>query len=1074
MNFEKAWRSGPAPRIEEYIARVPSSTRSSLISELVQIELYYRLGAADPVAADEYCRRFPEVSTDQLAALVEAAKAENELAGKATSPQSLPRIETVVPPQPGPDTMIGPYRLLDRIGQGGMGTVFRALQTEPVEREVALKVVKPGLESRQFVARFEAERQALALMDHPNIARVLDAGTTDDGRPFFVMELVQGITITEHCDAHRLSIRQRLELFLQVCRAVQHAHQKGVIHRDLKPSNVLVTVYDGSPVPKVIDFGVVKITGPTVTDRTTFTGWGTLVGTLQYMSPEQAELNQLDIDTRCDIYSLSVLLYELLTGTTPLVRSQLHDLGLLEVLRMIREEEPARPSARISTLREASTASANRQSDPRRLTNLLRGELDWIVMKGLEKERDRRYATTNGLAADIRRYLDDEPVHARPPSAWYRFCKLARRNKVILSTASLVMASLLLGTVLSTWQAFRASEAKYDAFVQMNRAQKAEQEAKDSENVARVSEADTAAFAAFLVENVLMASRPEGEQGGLGIDTTVLVALESAEASMESVFRGQPRAELIARQSMGVTWRHLRKYQSSERHLRRAVELATSLYGPTDDATLKARNSLGVLLDHMGRREDAVQELEEVLRLRIAEYGTDDPRTLNTMSNLGLAYEHAQNFAEAVRLLEEVFRKRQEVLGLDDSQTLVSMRFLGSEYARVGRLPESIQLLEDARQRSIATLGEDDRGTLATAYALAETYQSAGRHEDSIDLMEDAVRIWKQKEGPEHLSTVAAMGLLAFAYRACGRLDEAVELLRETLRVQQAKLGSEHRSTLVSLRELAHIYRAAGRPEDALPLIEQVLEIQRVQLGAGHRETLQTMNALAATFWSTGQLDRSVPLFEELLSLHKEKFDEDHPHTLAVMLNLATNYRDAARIDEAMPLFEETLRRMHTRLGKQHPLTLATQHNMSVAWRRQERWDKALPLLEASLEGQRARLPAESPKLAMLLEQLGECLLETGQPAAAEPLLREGLAIAQKTLPDSWYLTSIKSLLGASLLGQKKYVEAETYLLDGYEAFKVGEAELPAQWQNRCTRTRELIVQLYQDWNKPEQAANWQ
>jgi serine/threonine protein kinase/WD40 repeat protein len=348
-----------------------------------------------------------------------------------------------------PGTLIGPYKLLEQIGEGGFGVVYLAEQQRPVRRKVAVKVLKPGMDTRQVVARFEAERQALALMDHPNIARVLDAGASDAGRPYFVMELVRGIPITDYCDQNNLSVHQRLELFVSVCQAVQHAHQKGIIHRDLKPSNLLVTLLDGTPVVKVIDFGIAKALGQQLTDKTLFTVCAQMIGTPLYMSPEQAEMNGLDTDTRSDIYSLGVLLYELLTGTTPLVKERVSHLAYDELRRLIREEEPPRPSTRLSALGPAATrVSAQRQTDPKKLRQLVRGELGWIVMKALEKDRGRRYETAGAFAADIQRHLHDEPVQACPPSAWYRFGKFARRHKRALATGS-VLAVALLGSVVA-------------------------------------------------------------------------------------------------------------------------------------------------------------------------------------------------------------------------------------------------------------------------------------------------------------------------------------------------------------------------------------------------------------------------------------------------------------------------------------------------------------------------------------------------------------------------------------------------------------------------------------------------
>ncbi len=413
----------------------------------------------DPDRRREYVREAcggDEARIAHVEALLAAADGPDSLLDRPAAGTPVATIDQPATESPG--TVIGPYKLLEQIGEGGMGSVWMAEQTEPIQRRVAVKVVKEGMDSRQVLARFEAERQALALMEHPNIAKVLDAGRTPSGRPYFVMELVKGQPITRYCDDKRLVVRERLELFGDVCRAVQHAHQKGIIHRDLKPSNVLVAPYDGKPIVKVIDFGVAKATGKRLTDKTLFTGFGALVGTPEYMSPEQAEVNNQDIDTRSDIYSLGVLLYELLTGSPPFTRQGLETAGLLETLRAIREQEPTKPSAKLSTAEGLPTLATNRGTEPGKLTRLVRGELDWIVMKALEKDRNRRYETANGFAQDIQRYLADEPVLACPPSLGYRLRKFARRNKGRLAVAALVLFFLTALGGVAGWAALQQAK----------------------------------------------------------------------------------------------------------------------------------------------------------------------------------------------------------------------------------------------------------------------------------------------------------------------------------------------------------------------------------------------------------------------------------------------------------------------------------------------------------------------------------------------------------------------------------------------------------------------------------------
>ena len=450
---------------------------------------------AEACGSDESLRR-------QVEAMLQAHAAADSFLEKPAAAldltvDAIPGRQEVRVASESPGTRVGRYKLLQQLGEGGMGVVFLAEQQEPVRRMVAVKIIKQGMDSAQVVARFESERQALALMDHPNIARVLDASTTDAGRPYFVMELIKGIPITKFCDQEHLTPRQRLELFIPVCQAVQHAHQKGVIHRDLKPSNVMIALYDGKPVPKVIDFGVAKATSQKLTEKTLFTEVGSMVGTLEYMAPEQAELNNLDIDTRADIYALGVLLYELLTGSPPFSAQELRSNAFTEMLRIIREVEPPRPSTKLSSSQELPAIAASRKLEPSMLTTEVQGDLDWIVMKCLEKERGRRYETANAVVQDIQRYLTDEPVLAGPPSAGYRLRKFVKRNRGTVTAASVVLLAVVLGIIGTTW-------GWVDALDQRDKTEQARKDEADALKLAekRRGEAETVAN-----ENKLLASK---------------------------------------------------------------------------------------------------------------------------------------------------------------------------------------------------------------------------------------------------------------------------------------------------------------------------------------------------------------------------------------------------------------------------------------------------------------------------------------------------------------------------------------------------------------------------------------
>jgi serine/threonine protein kinase/tetratricopeptide (TPR) repeat protein len=660
-----------------------------------------------------------------------------------------------------PGTVLGPYKLLQEIGEGGMGTVYMAEQTRPVKRLVALKVIKAGMDSRQVLARFEAERQALALMDHPHIAKVLDAGATDDGRPYFIMELVKGVPITQFCDERRLTPCERLELFVPVCQAVQHAHQKGIIHRDLKPSNVLIALYDGRPVPKVIDFGVAKATGPRLTERTLFTEFGSVVGTPQYMSPEQAELNQLDVDTRSDIYSLGVLLYELLTGTTPLEPRRLKQAALLEVLRLIREEEPPRPSTRLSITEELPSIAERRGLEPKRLSGLVRGELDWIVMKCLEKDRTRRYETASGLAADVRRYLDDEPVAACPPSAWYRFGKLARRHRAALMTAALVLAALAVGTAVSTWQAIRATRAERGTATALTEAQR------------RATESQ--AVVDFLIKDLIAAAAPGQNQGP---KTPVEAVLARADARVEGRFADQPLVEAAIRDALGRSYVELERHDKAEPHLNRAIALRRGHLGPEHPDTLASLYALTQMLHvrdfwNVERQKELAALCQQVVDARRRVLGPDHPDTIDSLVHLAFVLRVAGRPDEALALFQQTYDVSVRLWGPEDpTRTLTSLHGLASAHVDLGHREEAIDLFRRVLALRLRVQAPDDPQVLWALGDLLLLLQEMGRFEEGALLREQVLERHERVFGLCDSRTGCMFSTLYRTFKGCGRWDD--------------------------------------------------------------------------------------------------------------------------------------------------------------------------------------------------------------------------------------------------------------------------------------------------------------
>jgi serine/threonine protein kinase/tetratricopeptide (TPR) repeat protein len=1025
-------------------------------------------------------------------------------------------------------TWIGPYKLIDTIGEGGMGMVYVAEQSQPVRRKVALKVIRPGMDTSQVVARFEAERQALALMDHPNIAKVLDAGTTEFGRPYFVMELVQGISITRYCDEARLSPRGRLELFVPVCRAIQHAHQKGIVHRDIKPSNVLITLVDGQPVPKVIDFGVAKAIDQRLTERTLFTGFGAVLGTPEYMSPEQAEIGGQDVDTRSDVYALGILLYELLTGTTPLDRETLPQAALAEVLRRIREEEPPRPSTRLSGSGDRlSSLAVARDTEAAKLACSLRGDLDWIVMKALEKDRDRRYDTANELARDVRRYLDGDPVEAGPPSTAYRLRRYARKHRTVFAMAATIAAVLLVATAVTTWQAVvarrAAAAARHERAVSLsaearairerNAASMARRRAESAEEATRRELTRSELMNRFLTEDLL--SQAEPANNAVEDRVTLLEVLDRAAEKVGRRFAGQPELECELRRVIARAYHGLGAWEKAERQRRAAHDSATRRLGPDSVEALQDSSELAHILRHQGRlgeaivlcrsaldrltlvlgpdhvgtlacrghlasiyrdagrTDEAIALLQETLAGQAAALGPEHPDTLASRGNLASAYRSAGRTSEAIELIAETSKSLAATLGPAHPDTLTSRNNLASAYLAAGRTAEAIALLKETITRQTATLGPEHSDTLTTRGNLAAAYAKAGLMAEAIVLAREVITRQAATLGAAHPDTLTSRNNLAAYCQSLGRTTEAIALLKETIELQAATLGPAHPDTLTSRNNLASAYLAAGRTAEAIALLKETITRRESSLGSDHPDTLTSRSNLAVAYLRLGRTAESMDLLEETIALQKARLGPEHPDTLVSRSNLAMAYGKAGRADESIALMEELLPRFEARLGPEHPHTLTVRNNLAISYQDRGRWDQAERLLRKLLNRQRAVTSPGSPELAAALAQLATALLHERKWSEAETALRECLTIREARSPDDWSTFGTMSLLGGALLSQGRYADAEHMLVNGYQGLRARGRQLPPGNKPGLREAGERVVALYEAWGKPGLAAAW-
>jgi serine/threonine protein kinase/tetratricopeptide (TPR) repeat protein len=806
------------------------------------------------------------------------------------------------PTEPLTPSQIGPYRLHELLGEGGMGEVYRATQSEPVRREVALKIIKPGMDTKEVVARFQSERQALAVMDHSSIAKVLDAGATEAGRPYFVMELVRGVPLDEYCDVHKLSTVERLELFIRVCEAVHHAHQKGVVHRDLKPSNVLVTVQDDKPIPKVIDFGIAKAVGHALTDHTLATTVGQMLGTPAYMSPEQAEQSGLDVDTRTDVYALGVMLYELLSGTLPFDSKALSKPDFV-LQWLIRERDVPTPSARLASLLETQqTVARNRRTDVRTLRRELRGDLDWIVMKAMEKDRTRRYDAASQFAADLRRFLDAEPVSARPPSAGYRLRKFARRHRGALAAGVVLVLALVGGSALATVGFVRAARSAARASAAADRAQ---------------------AVNAFL-DQMLRAADPV--RGGEA-ETTVREVLDAASQEVTGgALEDSPLVEAAVRRSIGGTYMHLGLLDEAEQHLEQSWALLRTTPGAEDLERVAVLDELGQIRVRQGDAGAA----EELYRLALAladsaglsSDGGAGESTVNSVRNdLGLALRDMDRIDEAAEVLEALAASERRIRAPDDVELASTLNNLALVKRAQGDIQGAIDLFGETLGVLRAAFGERHVYVATVMESIGSLEQRMGRYAAADSLMTAALDMRREILGDRHRDIANGLNALGLLHTETGESDEADAYFQEALAMSLDMYGEGHPLTASVLNNIGVLHLQRVEATEAEVAFRRALSIREDVLGERHRYTLNTRANLAAAILLSGRAEEAAALAGEAVQAEREIGLTDAALQGAALVTWGRALTELGRFQEAEAPLLEAYEIQEDALGAEHART---------------------------------------------------------------------------------------------------------------------------------------------------------
>jgi serine/threonine protein kinase/Tfp pilus assembly protein PilF len=1071
--FEKAWRTGKRPRIEDYLVGVADIDRPALLRELVPLDADYRRRAGEQPRRDEYMARFPDLAPDCL----------TDVSATLTVPDLGPASE---PTRAGTAVR---YRILRAHARGGLGEVFVA-EDQELHREVALKeIVREYAADHRSRSRFLVEGEITGNLEHPGVVPVYGLGTYQDGRPFYAMRFIRGESLKEairrfhdsdvpgrDTGERSLAFRQLLRRFIDVCNAVAYAHSRGVIHRDLKPGNVMLGRFGET---LVVDWGLAKVG---VTDQEASSAKGTeehgeravqprsgsqaeptqlgaALGTPEYMSPEQASGRHDEVGPASDVYSLGATLHTLLTGRAPAVGAAVGK-GRLKAHR-------------------------GEVSSPRQVKRVVPAALEAICRKAMALRPDDRYFSALSLAADIEHWLADEPVAAYPEPLIQRTRRWLRRHRTLATSAAatLVMGLLLLGGAAVLLNNAREQERRHRIKAEATTEFLATVfHSPDPWRTLSMEEMlDLAAtrlnheFADdAITRGKLQASIAETYQR-LGLYVKAAKLGEAIRTIQQESLGADHPDTLTTIHNLAIAYRDSGRLADALTLFEDLLKMRRSRLGAYHADTLVSMHSLAQSYGSAGRLNEAIALHEEVLQLNQATLGSHHPYTLMSINSLAYAYREVGRLADALTLHEQALPLQRATLGPDHPETLSSMNNLASMYRRMDRFAEATTLFEETLTRRKAALGPDHPHTLGTSNNLAVTYRSAGRLAEALSLFEETLKLMKAKHGHDHPDTLTAMVNLAAAYVAMNRLGEAIDLYEETLRLKRAKLGHDHPGTLMAMNHLAYAYRSAGRHLEALTLFEETLKLMRAKLGPEHPSTLTVMPGLAAVYHTTGRVAEALALCEEAFNLRKAKLGPEHSDTLASMSNLASAYQSAGRFEEARTLFLEALRLRRIKLGSEHPHTAASMHDLAGAYRTDGRFEESMRLYQEALAIRRKRLPPDHPELGATLAGLGQCLVQLRQYAEAEEPLREALSIQEKKQSSHWSRFSVQGMVGAALAGQNKFADAESLLVAAYEGLVVREKEmLPTEHERELGQSVDHLIRLYEAWGKPEKAAEWQ